>query len=331
MQDLTKPASDVEQFKKFAMAMKSQMSLALPKHLNADRMARLAITAFSTTPGLAKCSLNSIASGIMTAAQLGLEIGVGGQGWLIPYKGTASFVPGWKGLVDLVNRSGRSSVWTGAVMPGDIFSYSRGTRPEIHHDDSDGSPGGEFTHVYAVGWVKDSQWPIIEVWSRRKVQLHLDQYDKVTNDQYGKKHYARANENNFQMYGRKVVLLQVLKYLPQSIELNAAIEVSHAAEEGKSATIDGSFFVISDDSENATSPQNNGGLEIKEPIAKSKSTTHKDKTPLPEGIVKAFKARLEKAGIMEQELFKAFNLSGWDSFYAEDNATINAWISNPNV
>jgi hypothetical protein len=64
----------------------------------------------------------------MTAAQLGLEPGINGQGYLIPYKGTCTFVPGWKGLVDLVARSGRATVWTGVVAPATSSTTSSATR-----------------------------------------------------------------------------------------------------------------------------------------------------------------------------------------------------------
>ncbi len=59
--------------------MKKQLSLALPKHVNPDRMARLALTCFSTNADLQKCTEHSIIASIMTASQLGLEIGVNGQ------------------------------------------------------------------------------------------------------------------------------------------------------------------------------------------------------------------------------------------------------------
>jgi recombination protein RecT len=53
----------------------------------------------------------------------------------------------------------------------------------------------------------------------------------------GEKHYAlKDNMLNFEMYARKVPLLQVLKYMPQSIELTAAMEASRAAEEGRTIT-----------------------------------------------------------------------------------------------
>ena len=93
----------VAELSTFMSKLKNQMALALPKHMNADRMTRLALTAFSTTPDLQLCTYDSIAGSIMVAAQMGLEPGVNGQGYLIPYKGRCTFVPGWKGIVDIAS------------------------------------------------------------------------------------------------------------------------------------------------------------------------------------------------------------------------------------
>lgn len=233
--------SPIAAFSKTLERMKPQMALALPKHMSADRMARLALTAFSTNRELQNCKPESILASLMTATQLGLEPGINGQGYLIAYKGTCTFVPGWKGLVDLVSRSGRATVWTGAVFRGDQFDYQLGDEPFCRHKPGDSE--GDFTHVYAIGRVKDAQMPVIEVWTRGKVKKHLDQYNKV-----GGRHYALASESNFEMYARKVALLQVLKYMPSSIELSNAITVSHAAEAGQGVTIDGDFVTINSES-----------------------------------------------------------------------------------
>jgi recombination protein RecT len=238
----TKEPSAVAKFASFMDKLKPQMALALPRHMNPDRMTRLALTAFSSNKDLQACTPQSIASSIMTAAQLGLEPGINGQGYLIPYKGACTFVPGWKGLVDLVARSGRATVWTGVVFPGDQFDYQLGDSPHCKHVPSgDGDDSAEFTHVYAIGRVRDSSMAVIEVWTRAKVKKHLKQYNKV-----GGRHYALAGENNFEMYARKVALLQVLKYMPASIELANAITVSDAAEEGRGAVIEGDFVTLAD-------------------------------------------------------------------------------------
>lgn len=231
-----RPVNSVTEFSRFMDKFKPQMALALPKHLTADRMARLALTAFSTSPNLQACSPNSIAASIMTASILGLEPGVNGQGFLIPYGSNCQFVPGWKGLVDIVNRSGRATVWTGAVFDGDDFDYALGDNPFVRHRPGDEDDPAKMTHVYAIGRVNGSNWPVIEVWTMRKIWKHRDQYNKV-----GKRHYSFRDQ---EMYARKVPLLQVLKYMPSSIELSNALAANHAAEEGRNVVIDGNVVTV---------------------------------------------------------------------------------------
>lgn len=225
-------------FSSFMDKFKPQLALALPKHMTADRMARLALTAFSTTPALQKCSAQSIAASVMTAGQLGLEIGVNGQGFLVPYGATCTFVPGWKGLQDLVNRSGRATSWTGAVFEGDEFDYRLGDSPFVHHRPGDEDDPAKMTHVYAVGRVNGSNWPIVEVWSVGKVKKHRDKYNKV-----GQRHYSFRD---WEMYARKVPLLQVLKYLPTSVEVSNAIAVASAADMGQRADIIDDCVTVTD-------------------------------------------------------------------------------------
>lgn len=228
----------VASFNAFMQKHKSQLELALPKHLNADRMVRLSLTAFSQNPALQKCDPKTIFGSIIVASQLGLEIGVNGQGYLVPYKDKCTFVPGWKGLVDLANRGGRCTVWTGAVYEGDEFDYMLGDSPYCKH-----KPCGEFeesklTHVYAIGRVKDSEMPVIEVWPIKKVHAHFKKtvVPALQSNHYSKKH--------LEAYAKKVALLQVLKYMPQSIEMSNAVDVSYAAESGKGITIDGDFVSV---------------------------------------------------------------------------------------
>ena len=89
-------------------SLKPQVKIALPRHLTAERMIRLAITCINTNNALQSCTPTSIMASIMLASQLGLEPGVMGQCYLVPYKGTCTLIPGWLGLMDLVNRSGKA-------------------------------------------------------------------------------------------------------------------------------------------------------------------------------------------------------------------------------
>lgn len=231
--------SPTKEFSTFMDRLKPQMALALPKHMNPDRMARLALTAFSSNPEMQRCEFRTIAASLMTAGAMGLEPGVNGAGYLIPYKGTCTFVPGWKGLVDLVSRSGRATVWTGAVFEGDDFDYALGDRPFVRHRPGDETDPDKLTHVYAIGRSNGSDYPVIEVWSMRKVWKHRDALNKQ-----GTKHYSYKHP---EMYARKVPLLQVLKYMPTSIEVANAIAVAEAAESGRGAVIEGNFVTLADE------------------------------------------------------------------------------------
>lgn len=245
------PASTLNQF---LMRHKSQIEMALPKHITPERMTRLALTAFSQNRELQKCQPQSIFASVVVAAQLGLEIGVAGQGYLVPYKGACTFVPGWQGLVDLVSRSGRATVWTGAVYAGDQFDWALGDRPFIKHQPAgDGDSWRDITHVYAVGRVNGSEYPVIEVWTMNRVIRHLNKFNKV-----GAKHYALTNDGqNMEMYARKVALLQVLKYMPKSIEVMRAMDVANAVDSGQNFTFDGDVVVI--DNEESPEPTGPGG------------------------------------------------------------------------
>ncbi|MDB5988890.1 MAG: Recombinase RecT [Herbaspirillum sp.] len=239
---------------------KGQIALALPKHISADRMVRLAMTSFSQNRALQDCDMHSIFASVVIAAQLGLEIGVGGQGYLVPYKGKATFVPGWQGLVDLVSRAGRATVWTGAVYEGDQFDWALGDNPFVKHQpQGDGDSWKSITHVYAIGRVNGSQYPVIEVWTMERILRHLKKYNKV-----GANHYALKDDGaNMEMYARKVALLQVLKYMPKSVEVQRAFDVAQVADTGKNFTFDGEVVVVNeDDDQGDQAGQSNAGRSL---------------------------------------------------------------------
>src|SRR5690625_5861271 len=67
--------------------MQGEIARALPKGMDADRMARLALTVVRQTPRLAESTPQSFAGALLTAAALGLEPGVNGEADLVPYRG----------------------------------------------------------------------------------------------------------------------------------------------------------------------------------------------------------------------------------------------------
>ena len=111
----------------------AQLRTALPSHFSAERMARLALTAFRTNRGLQNCTPSSIMAAVMSAAQLGLEPHVQGQCYLVPHGNECTLIVGYQGLLDLIRRSGQVKslaariVWAYWLTSASALFQSSGT------------------------------------------------------------------------------------------------------------------------------------------------------------------------------------------------------------
>lgn len=224
---------------------KELLGTGMPGHMTVEREIRTATVMLMQSKDLQAALPETFYVAVSIAINSGIGLG-NGKGYLVAYKGNVSYVPGWKGLIDLVNRTSRASAWTGVVHKGDEFDYALGDSPFLTHKPGDNEDHKDITHYYAIGRVKGAEYPHIVVWSVPKVIKHLNFYNKV-----GAKHYAVKNDDNMEAYGRKVVLLQVIKYLPTSVELENAQAAEYANMSGKSAkvenTIDGNFVYVNED------------------------------------------------------------------------------------
>lgn len=190
------------------------------------RFGQLAMMEIRRNPKLFECDPMSILGCLMTSASLGLQLGVGGQAYLIPFKGECTFVPGWKGLMSLMHRTKAADVWTEVVRSGDYFKAYYGTKPGIEHEKK-GSRLDPITHFYACGLVRGAQYPVFDVWTMEEIVEHRSRFNKS-----GDKHYSYKSPEGMEAYGRKIPLLQVLKYMPANFEMEQATDLDSAAETG---------------------------------------------------------------------------------------------------
>jgi len=115
-------------------AQEDSFSKILPAfmHGQKDRFLQLAIE-MAQKKDLAECSPVSIIAGVMKAAQCGLPLD-GTHAALTPFKGTATFVPMFQGLVTAAMRNGGvQKIWSQVVYEGDEFREVLGSRPELIH------------------------------------------------------------------------------------------------------------------------------------------------------------------------------------------------------
>lgn len=64
-----------------------QIRAALPEHMNATRLARIAMTTFQRNPTLLECDPKTLIGQVIQCAQLGLEPdGILGGAYLVPFR-----------------------------------------------------------------------------------------------------------------------------------------------------------------------------------------------------------------------------------------------------
>lgn len=225
--------------------MKPQIAAALPKHLSPDRMMRIALTCYRTTPALAECSPTSVMAAVVQCAQLGLEPGLLGQAYLLPFKKNTKgpdgkwsstmecqFIPGYRGLISLARRSGEvTSINAEIVYDNDEFDLTLGVDPGITHRPLLKGDRGSPRLVYGVAKFKDGghhlEWMTIEEVERIRSR-------------------SKAKDNgpwvtDYEQMVKKTVIRRMSKYLPMSVELQNAVQVSEAVDNGQRAVIDGEF------------------------------------------------------------------------------------------
>lgn len=241
----------VTAFRGFLEKQKHQLAAALPKHISPDRMIRLACTEFAKNPLLQKCTPVSVFGAIIQASQLGLEIGVLGQAYLVPYRNNkantyeAQFIPGYKGLISLARRSGEvTSIETNIVYEHDQFDLKLGLETHVDHAPNLDGDRGRARLVYGVARFRDGghhfEW------------MSLADVDKI-------RARSKASSNgpwvtDYEQMVRKTLIRRMANYLPMSIELQVAIQIGDAADEGKRATLDGDFVIVQDDEQPADAP-----------------------------------------------------------------------------
>ncbi|MGA5660416.1 recombination protein RecT [Bacillus bombysepticus] len=204
------PEQTVEAYMK---KMAPRFAEVLPKHMSLDRMSRIALTTIRTNPKLLECKVPSLMGAVMQAVQLGLEPGLLGHCYILPYKSEATFIIGYKGMIDLARRSGHiQSIYAHAVYENDEFEYELGLHPQLKHKPSFGDRG-EFIGAYAVAHFKDGG--------------HQMEFMPKSEIEKRRGRSASANSNyspwktDYEEMAKKTVVRYMFKYLPISIEVQS--------------------------------------------------------------------------------------------------------------
>lgn len=199
-------------------AMTGEIQRALPKHMSGDRIARIVATEIRKTPKLMGCDQTSFFGALLTASALGLEPGVNGEAYLIPYGRECQLVIGYQGVAKLFWQHPLAKRMSAEyVCEHDEFDYDKGLTLRLHHKPATGDRG-KVTHYYAIVELQTGAMAF-DVFT-------ADQIKKLRDGKVGPSGKIADPEHWME---RKTALKQVLKLMPKATELVSALRVDEQA------------------------------------------------------------------------------------------------------
>lgn len=203
-------------------SQKGAIAASLPRAMDADRFARLLLTAGNTNPDLFACTPTSFLAAGVAAAQLGLEPNdARGLAYLIPFKDkrrgmVVQLIIGYRGMMDLARRSGMvTAINAFPVYRQDEFTYELGLEPTLEHrpGDHDEDPA-DLTHVYATAKIGGD--PQFVVLTRRQI-------DKARASSRGADSTYSPWTTHYAEMALKTAIRRLCKFLPQTVEVAQAL------------------------------------------------------------------------------------------------------------
>jgi len=224
-------------------ASAKELGRALPEHMRPERVVRIALTCIRQNPQLAKCTPESFLGALFTAAQLGIEP-IAGRAYLLPFNNNrkksdgswhtvkeAEFVLGYKGIVDLFFRHEKAvNLEWGIVYPHDVFEVEKGTNSFLKHKmmprNSEDKPIGYWVMANLMNGGKPFHYMTAEE-TLDHGKKHSKTYNKKKNEWYEGSPWV----DEFESMSLKTVLVQLMKILPLSVELQHAINQDETARD----------------------------------------------------------------------------------------------------
>jgi len=224
--ELTAQDRQIQNISDWIKKAEKSLKMALPKHMTAERMMRIAISGLSRNPLLLECTPQSIILALINASETGLEPN-GYEAHLIPYWNSdrgvreAQFQPDYKGLVQLAYRSGQViSFDADAVYEADEFEYSNGSESILRHRPADKDDRGALKYAWACAKLTNGGVKFI-VLTKAQVMKHKA---SAKSDKFWTKH----EEAMWIKTAAKVLT----KWIPRSAEMQRAIQLDDQAEMG---------------------------------------------------------------------------------------------------
>lgn len=207
----------------------TNLQAAMPRGMNAERFARVVTTVVLNNEALLDCTPQSLIACILQSAAWGLELDpVLGMAYLVPYKGQAKLIPGYRGLVELARRSGDVlGVTPRAVYENERFGVVYGLHEDIIHEPNL-SDRGKLLAVYAIAHMRVGP-PKFDV-------MHVTDVNEI------RKRSASGSgpwTTDYEAMALKTVVRRLCnRQLPRTPELARAIAIDEQADRDETQVFD---------------------------------------------------------------------------------------------
>lgn len=206
---------------------KGEFAKVLPSIITPEEFCRVALTMIRMNEKLAQCSTLSLMGSLMKAAHTGI-MPDGIRAYLIPYKGEATYMLSYKGMIELAMRSGDvAKVESRAIHEKDKFVCEFGLEEKLSLIPAWGDRG-PLVAVYAMARMKDGTI-IVEVMTKDDVDS-IRLRSKVLKDGPWMTDYIEM--------ARKTAVRRLAKYLPQAKDLVTAAGLEEHEEMDMSTVIE---------------------------------------------------------------------------------------------
>jgi recombination protein RecT len=259
---LAKPAHPMDLLKKDFETWRPTLRAILPRHIDPERVIKIAMNVYLNNPELQRCTPASMVRATLQAAELGLEPSpLLGEAYFLPFKNKkkvkdgnvlkdtevqeVQLIPGYVGLVKLAKQTGDiADVYAvvvdesekkpefdrdGRVLAG--FYVEEGTVRKIHHIRQTENRTGVLFAVYGVVKFKDGT-------------CHYEVMSKGDVDAIRARSKAKDSGpwvTDYAAMAKKTAIKQALKTVPKSPEkpqLAQAIAADNSADDGRAFSTD---------------------------------------------------------------------------------------------
>ncbi|MFB7496021.1 recombinase RecT [Streptomyces sp. NPDC056161] len=187
-------------------------------------------------PKLCSCNPASVLQATLTAARFGL-VPDGRVAVITNEFGRATFIPTYRGYIELMERSGRvASVRVGMVYEGDEYAYEPSAPSPLdftHRQDPALKDRGKPLFAYAFAWSTGGHRSQVVTVNREEAEEIRDKHSRAYLEAEVSGKRDSFWHTDFDAMWWKTAARQLEKVVPLSAEVRALVEADRAGEEGR--------------------------------------------------------------------------------------------------